>query len=209
MINIAIPTDAEAYDLQRQYAGHVFLLRGYVRNTAYLEEPGKDTFEMTNWVLKEGQSTQVVGDFPSPPLAAYVDNVPMTVRTSHNPLANRVTISLVAPSGTRGGPVRLVWPSKILVSERPLWIASEHLDMRQREATVGGDLFIGMFPERPQEVHVGWKEVPQNDILWENGVLQVRVPTGAGHGPVLVVTQGRVYLGRELFNLLPKKKADA
>jgi hypothetical protein len=191
--------------LQRQYAGHVFLLRGYVENTEFDPPPREDWFELTKWAVKEREQTEVVNQFRSPPLAAYIDQVPMEIRSKYDINTNGYSVTLIAPPGKRVGPVRLVWPSKTLISTQPLRVATDDLDIRQREAFVGGDLLIGMFPQRPIEVHIGSQQVPDDGITYENHVLQVRVPAGAEPGPILIVTEDRVFLA-ERFNLLPPPK---
>lgn len=189
-----------ALDAQRAYAAHVLLLRGYVQDSGSgPPEPPRHPFELVDRYVSPGQDIRVRTEFRSPPLAAFVDNFAVPMRVESDPVAGTVRVTLTAPGGTRGGPVRLLWPRTLLYSTEPVWIASERLEMRDHEAPVGGDLIIGLFPERPSEVHIGWKEVPANHIHWENRLLKVRVPDDASPGPVLVVTPTRVYQSEHPF----------
>lgn len=192
------------YDLQRKFVNHLLGLRGYAPGSRE-PEPRFDRFTITQRYVSIGDEVSIEEDFPSIPLAAYIDNIPMEIRyqPSITP-SETVRITLVVPGGSRGGPVRLVWASKILISTTPIWISSENLDLMQFEAQLGGDLIIGRFPERPLEVHIGWKEVPEKDINWENTVLSVTVPKDASPGPILVVTSTKVYKGRANFSPLKK-----
>lgn len=93
---------------------------------APVSEPRQDSFDIEGErVVQAGDTVYVRGLFPSPPLLAYVDNIPMAVTMHRKPDSLHFEVSLTAPRGTRGGPVRLVWPTRTLVSNQPLWIAGE------------------------------------------------------------------------------------
>lgn len=187
----------EAKDLQRRYAAHVYLLRGSLKGATRAGEPSANAFDLKIAYAKVGDIIEVNGTFPSAPLLAYVDRIPMVLRPSYG--TGGVSLALEVPEGTRGGPVRLIWPTKTLVAKQPLWIASRDLVSKQYEAPPGGELLIGLFHERPVEVHVGWKEVPASDIEYDNFVLKVRVPADAVPGPIMVVTHDNVYIAQSEY----------
>src|SRR5690242_11737622 len=113
----------EAKTLQREYAGLVLSLRGYLDNPYTAPVPSQDSFDLAQREVSEEGQAEVNGIFAEPPVAAYIDGkYPLNINVipSADPQGNakgNYRISLTVPKGTktRGGPVTLVWPQKTVL----------------------------------------------------------------------------------------------
>lgn len=203
------PFTTDVLELQRRYAAHSLLVRGFVAGPQVQSEPPQKEFDLSALSVTPGQVANVIGEFPSAPLLAFIDNVPTPITATYNPVTGGTVVSVTAPQGTSGGPVQLVWPTKTLVSNRPLWVAEHGLELRQHEPSSSGEITVGLFDERPIEVHIGMRQLPADAVTWENHLLQLRVPPDVASGPVLVVTRTRVYRSARSFEQVQRKKTSS
>jgi hypothetical protein len=196
IMNSTFNLPSQAEDIQRGYAAHTVAIRGSLSGGAKARPPKEDSFRLTATHVQEGDTIDVEGEFPSAPLFAFLDAVPLEIRIFRNQLTDCVQITLVAPDKARFGPVRLVWPDKEIVGEHPLCVRRRAVI---RPIQTGNEEIKPMaevtffFPEEPLEVHLSGKELSAKDFNWTNSKLTVRIPKDAVSGQLLVVTRDNVY----------------
>lgn len=193
-LNPELTLSQQAEDLQRGYAAHTVSLRGFLPDGTRVRPPKADTVRLDPYNVQEGAIVEVQGEFPSAPLFAYLDDIPLEIRTFRNQVSGHVQITLVAPD--KSGTVRLVWPNKEVIAEPPLYVHRRPLielfAVAPEECRPSAELRIP-FAEEPVEVHLGGKEIPLNQIKREGGELVIRIPKDAVSGQLLIVTRTKVY----------------
>ncbi len=139
---------------------------------------------------------EVEGEFPSAPLFAYLDAIPLRILTDRNPSTGGVQLSLVAPNQSAFGPVRMVWAEKQIVGDVAVNVRRrsviEIVAVPPDELKSGAYLRFA-FLQEPLEVHLAGKEIPRTHFKWEGGYLIVQIPKGAASGQLLVVTRTQVF----------------
>lgn len=203
------PFPEEAAELQRSYAAHTLLIRGYLTNGRGVPVPAENWADLRETEVREGDDqVQVRQTFASPPLAAYLDGkYPLRLHVTRR--NDEYAVGLSVPRGTnrRGGPVRLVWPSKTVTLRQPLRVlrrsAIGHFDLAADEAAPGARVVIGAFHQMPIEVHLAGQELLPAQWEWDGENLAVEVPEQVAAGPVLVITDGGMYQSSNFFRPAP------
>ena len=204
------PISVEARELQRQYAALVFLLGGRTDVANGISAPAQDEFSLaSNSVSGYEEKVGVIGGFATPPLLAYLDgNQPLNLYITYDADGSaRVALSVPKQTTSKGGPVTMVWPSKTIRSDGPLWIRHKssvvRFEIDSDEAAPNDTIVIRWYHEEPREVHIGTTEIDPNNWEWNGASLAVRIPADCGSGPILVVTDNSVFQSGRAFRPTP------
>lgn len=209
--------DQDALDLQRRYAGHVLTQNGSVSNANDTGAPDKDLLELTghdNGAVEVDQEVQVVEVLKSPPVAAFIDTLPMPIRVKEIKGNSNETIGytvfLKVPAGFKSGPgqgnVRLRWPIKGISATPQLRLSKQSaykvFELSTMWGEVGKEVTIGKFPSKPIEVEFGDYSVPQDKLKYDEDKKELKapVPDNAGRFKIRIGTaDGKSYRSDSRF----------
>ncbi|MCB1826423.1 MAG: hypothetical protein KDJ54_18335 [Candidatus Competibacteraceae bacterium] len=226
--------DQDALDLQRRYAGHLFTQNGFVPNAKDVGAPNVKSLALlghNNGVVEVAKEVEVREELSMPPVAAFVDTLPMPIRIQINEKPNdqpsTYTVFLKVPAGIRPGQgnVWLRWPIKEISATPQLRLQRSKLPVRQefdlleKEGDEGMKVAVGNFDVEPIEVEFGDTVMPEDQWNYDpkdKKLTVLSVPTNIEEVLIKVVTSdGKRYRSKSNFTtyhqfdlLSPEGKVD-